>query len=76
MESKEWQTEMRSRIDHSNPWNKGLTAATDERVKHLASSVREGIHKSMKEHPERFTGMARTEEAEKQRRQKISSSIR
>lgn len=76
MESKEWQTEMRSRIDHSNPWNKGLTAATDERVKHLASSVKEGIHKSMKEHPERFTGMARTEEAEKQRRQKISSSIR
>lgn len=76
MESVEWQNEMRSRIDYSNPWNKGLTAVTDERVKHIAFSVKKGIQKSMKEHPERFTGRARTEAAEKQRRQKISFSIK
>lgn len=76
MNSVEFQNEMRSRIDYSNPWNKGLTADKDERVRHLASSIKEGIQKSMKEHPERFTGMARTEEAENRRRQQISSSIR
>ena len=76
MESKEWQEEMRSRIDYKNPWNKGLTADTDIRVRNLTESVKCGIEKSMKEHPERFTGRARTAEAETERKNKISSTIR
>lgn len=41
MENIEWQEEMRSRIDRSKVWNKGLTAETDVRVRRGADKCKE-----------------------------------
>ena len=40
MHSTFWQEEMRSRIDYANPWNKGLTKQTDERVARGCENVK------------------------------------
>lgn len=60
----------------NEPWNKGLTADTDSRVKQLSVATKLGIEKSKTEHPERFTGKAKTPEAEEQRRRNIGIGIR
>lgn len=76
MESKEWQTEMRSRIDYSNPWNKGKTAADDSRIAsgELARQrTLKGVERMRAEG--RKPGCAATPETEVLRRNRISAGM-
>ena len=56
-------------------WSRGLTKETDPRVAKQAVATKLGIEKSRTEHPDRFTGKAKTHEAEIVRRQNISKTM-
>lgn len=58
------------------PWNKGLTADTDERVRRSAESVKKAINILKIKHPEKFAGRAKTPEAEERRRINIGIGMR
>lgn len=60
----------------SIPWNKGLTKATDDRVRQLGEATRLGMNKAKAADPTKFTGRAKTEENELLRRLRISEGIR
>lgn len=61
----------RKGIKRGHPWNYGLTAKTDERVKRYADKVR-GTHQENRKNP----GKANTIEGEILRRQKISQTMK
>lgn len=57
-------------------WNKGLTASTDNRVANNRLKAIEGISKAKQQDPTKFSGRAKSVEAEDARKRKISSTMK
>lgn len=57
-------------------WSKGLTKDTDERVKHISESVKKAVKNCKEEGKKWSLGKAKTEEAENERRRKISETMK
>lgn len=76
MESKEWQEEMRSRIDYNWPWNKGKTSAEDPRIVSGQLASERALKAAEKMRAEgRVPGQAATAEKEAARRNSISNTM-